>query len=300
MPKSSIDRQIRLLCTFVTLGAFGLNSAACIDDENDEDEFAEKQPIDAKKPKKLKPLCIDDQCTDELVETRLNYTIQNFEFPGAAFAVGTKLRIFGHEYPCFDSPCAMSWAVIRDFATGELISAYFGKPYPSAQVLSNYGETPESWLAPLTVDAGDHGNCEPYDSGCGDGTVLQRGAVDFTASEQTARILDGTSGWAPAGYYANVSDWTLGDASCQYALWSGRANVIRASCEGDCPGPDFAEGCGPTVEPHDGFSIKYLGLIDYAEGSFDGVCQVVSLVDQQVSLDCAYSDPPGIFEEPAE
>src|SRR5690606_32950651 len=103
----------------------------------DEMEFAEKQPGGDEKPgnqqnpKELAPLCINDQCSDEFVDTRLNYTIENFEFPSAEFAVGTKLRIFGREYPCYDSPCSMSWAVIRNFASGRLISANFGKPYPS-------------------------------------------------------------------------------------------------------------------------------------------------------------------------
>lgn len=299
MHQSPKPPVIHSLCTIITLAVLGLGSAACIEaDEIDGfDEPAEGQPDkeqSIKKPKPAKPVCIDDdQCSDGVGDTTLNYAMQNIDFPDAMFRVGKKVRLFGREYPCNDSPCATSWAVVRDLRSGKLTTAHFGKPTPDAQTLSNYGETPETWLWPLTIDPGDHGNCQPYDSGCGDDTVLQRGAIDYIGpGGEHARVLDGTSGWAPAGYYSNVIDWTLGDASCQYALWSGRANVIRTDCDGACPAPDFAEGCGPTAGPHDDFWISFFGEEGDPGGSFDGICRVLAVVGQKVSLDCIYSDSP--------
>ena len=279
------------LHTIITLALLGLSAVACLDDQVDELETVEKKPEQTPPPNLL---CSDDVCTDDIADTNLLFDVHNFDLHSGMFHPGASLRVFGYEYGCNDSPCSTSWAVVRGLNNGRLIAAYFGKPIPSAASLSGYGETPESWLWPLTVDPGDHGNCQPYDSGCGDGTVLQRGAVDFVGPGETARILDGTHDWAPLGYHANVEDWTLGDASCQYALWSGRANVIRADCDGDCPAPGFAEGCGPTAGPYDSFWVSLPFSDEYGEpnGSFDAICRVVEVLDQKVSLDCAYTDPP--------
>ena len=188
---------------------------------------------------------------------------------------------------------------MRDMATGELIVATFGRPVPSEQTLANFGETPESWLAPLSFEWHEYDLCDPVDAGCGNGTVLQRAAVQFTDGEDLSRVLDRRTGWAPLGYHVGARRWESGDADCQFALWWYAAMYVhRTDCEGDCPAPTVALDCEP------GMALDQIGFTSFGfsdppnEGdssfNFDMECLVLEVEVQgenreRVNLDCVPS-----------
>ena len=210
--------------------------------------------------------------------------------------LGTHVRIFGREYICGDSPCSSDWGVMRDMANGEMIAASFGRPVPSANTLANYGETPESWIAPLSFEWNEYDLCEPFDSGCGNNTFFQRAAVQFSAGQEIGRVLDRRTGWGPLGYHVGARRWESGDADCQFALWwYADMYVRRTGCEGDCPEPTFANSCEPEL-PLAEIGFANFHFYDPPNGgdthfNYDMQCLVLDIVvesesQERVFLDC--------------
>ncbi|PRP93678.1 hypothetical protein [Enhygromyxa salina] len=211
-------------------------------------------------------------------------------------ALGDHVRIFGHDFICEDSPCPKDYGVMRDMATGELVVATFGHPIPGASTLSSHGETPESWLAPLTFDWNEYDLCDPVDAGCGNDTVLQRAAVQFEDGDDFGRVLDRRTGWAPLGYHVGVRNWESGDADCQFELWYYAAMYVhRTNCDGDCPAPTIAQQCEAQLPLNQiGYvSISFSNPPNEGETSFsyDLECLVLDVVvdsasQARVKLDC--------------
>ncbi|MFV8754121.1 hypothetical protein ACNOYE_26545 [Nannocystaceae bacterium ST9] len=247
------------------------------------------------------PLCIADECIDGVADSILHAQTPSGGSPSLGLAPGDPLRVFGVDHYCWDD-CWDDWFVVRDLANAELVAAGFGHPFPTDELLLEFGETPQSWTAPLTIDSGDFGLCPPYDSGCGTNTFKQRGALELDDGEAVARVLDHGVGWAPRGYHVDLPRWLLGDADCQFMLWAGRAYVHRSDCGEDCPTPHFADTCEPNVEippeAADFVEFSVIGFVHERERSdgYDALCVVLSVEPDgpsaaNVMLDCVFSDP---------
>lgn len=245
------------------------------------------------------PLCIEGTCTDGVADALLSVQTHTGGSPSLGLAVGDVVRVFGHDYVCWED-CWDSWVVVRDLADGDLVAATFGRPYPSAEVVVGFGETPQSLTAPLLVSSDGFDLCAPYDAGCDNGTYKQRGALEFGDGEALGRVLDHGVGWAPRGYHVDVPNWIIGTADCQVALYAGRVYIHRGGCGEDCPDPDFVSTCAAeTSETFDGFVFTVLDYVqgpDESSDDYDAQCLVLASEPSEantlsIPLDCVFTDP---------
>jgi hypothetical protein len=233
---------------------------------------------------------VDIEGLDGVVDTMLWFSSE--AAPLGPSLASSQLRIFGWKYTCGSDSCpSTDLVIVRELVSGELLAALFGR-VPSDETLAEFGETSATFLAPLAFDHGDYGLCEPYDAGCGDGSVWQRGAIELEHEQGVARLLAQSTGWAAAGYHVDVSTWLLGNGSCQLLPAEGDVFIHRA-CDDDCPAPTLVASCEAPqdYETIDRARVGFLDVGDDVQGSFDASCEVLSVGADTLGLDCAYSNP---------
>lgn len=241
------------------------------------------------------PLCIGEDCTDGLADSRLSVYTPSGSSPSLGLAAGDVVRVFGHEFGCSD---AGPWFVVRDMADGQLVAATFKSWYPSEEWFAEFGETRQTATAPLMILVDDFGLCSPYDAGCDNATYDQRGAFELNDGETVARVLDHGVGWAPRGYHVDVPYWEIGTSDCGGDGTTGQVYIHRSDCGEACPAPDFATSCEPeTIEASDAFSFHVFDYDDECIGDdFDAQCVVLPAEpadpnQPSIPLDCVFSDP---------
>ena len=245
-------------------------------------------------------LCIDEDCIDGQADILVFFEPVNVSFPHELIYPGARLHVSGTEWDCGDSPCSTDSVFMRTLDTNELVAASFGNPVP------NEATTPNSALAPLYIESEDQMLCAPSDAGCQDNTVNQRRSIDVLSSQSQnfARLLDGSNGWAPGGYHVSVDDWMYSNASCQLSLRDGLVTIIRACIadhEEECPDADVADSCEARTGPYDYIDAYLLSDEGDVYGDYDAQCEVLSTSSQQLNgrtrtsvyLDCLFTLWPG-------
>ena len=290
---SAGTRLARAVCVtgLVTLAS---SCGAEFDDETFDDDTLRAKPS----------LCIDEECVDGQQDIVLDFYLNNAEFRANAFKPGTKIHMSGREVLCFDSPCSRPYAVARSVNPDRLLAASFGNPQPGS-----FSDL-DGPLAPLSIAQGED-LCEPYDAGCEDDTVYQRGAFRVVSHDDAhpgeAQVLDRNNGWAPGGFLVSARSYILGNASCQLSLDRGSVSIIRDACDADsdCPEPTSVDSCGPSDSGFDFFRARLLSEEEGEPyGAYDALCEVLSSTEiphnaydrHQVALDCVYNVKPRVYD----
>lgn len=293
VPVSNAGARLARTVCVAGLAALATSCGAEIDDEIFDEDPLRAKPL----------LCIEDDCVDGQQDIVLEFYLNNAEFRANAFKPGTKIHMSGREFLCFDSPCSTSYAVARSVNPDRLLAASFGNPQPND--FSNL----DGPLAPLSIAQGED-LCEPYDAGCGDDSVYQRGAFRVVSHDDAhpgeAQVLDRNNGWAPGGFLVSARNYILSNASCQLNLDRGSVSIIRDACDADsdCPEPTSVDSCGPSDSGFDFFRARLLSEEDgELFGAYDALCEVLSTTEvphnsfdrHQVALDCVYNVEPMIY-----